>query len=169
MAGRGKKKASKTAHTDTLNKPKNHMYGAKNGDKVVTKKFKIKPKKRCVIQNVGFRPTLVCTSVDYDVKVCPYNKEDGSVEVTIKGTPQNIRRYWHDVKAKKIMPPLEEDSEGNCVDFGVTELEKIVDISDTDIDYCVDALQLQQSRRGVKAIHEMGKDNKKILKILVSD
>jgi len=170
MAGRGKKKASKTAHTDTLNKPQNHMYGAKNGDKVVTQKFKIKPRKKCQVQNVGFRPTLVCKSVDYDVKVCPFNREDGSVEVMVKGKKQNIKKYWRDIKIKKIKPPLDDDfREGLCIDFTVSKLEDRSDMPDGEIDYFIDALQLGQSRRGVRAIYDLDKDIRKTITRLVSD
>lgn len=130
---------------------------------MVTKQFKIKPKKKCTIQNVGLRPALVSSSLRYNVKVCPINNRDGSVTLKIKGKDNDVSRYLKALRENKIKAPIGHDIEtGKCVDFKVGKAKEVKEMSDTDFDYCVDALQLRQSEKGVKTA-------KQLLKIMLED
>lgn len=123
---------------------------------MATQEFNIIPDVGCSVQRVGYRPTLVTASTDYNVKVCPSNGENGVVKVVVKGEPEDIRRFWEAVKTKKIMPPLKKNLDGRCVAFDVSEPLARDNLSDSDIDYCLDALQLDQSRSGVEVITALG-------------
>lgn len=130
---------------------------------MVTQEFELIPKPGCTVQNVGFRPSLAFASTNYDVKVCPQNRDTGSVYVAIKGNAEDVRRYWNAIKNKQISPPVDVDIRtGKCVDFIVTELRDREEISEQDIDYCLDVLQLGESAKGVKVLSEM-------IKIMTAD